>query len=88
MSTRTIIGFFKKSDGYFAEIWKRIKHWKDARRPLAVRFQKYEVPVYHRGHIVYRETKFRAIATFESKEGKIISRQPKSRARMLPGAIN
>lgn len=78
MST-LIIGYFKNSKSYYPAIWQHIKHWKDARRPLAVRFQRYEVPVYHRGHVVLREVKFRAIATFINHEGKIISRQCSSK---------
>ncbi|MCT7968972.1 hypothetical protein NG799_21915 [Laspinema sp. D1] len=74
MST-TIIGFFKNQDSYYEAIWNKIKHWKDAKRPLAVRFAKYEVPVWHRGHIVYHETRFRAVVTFETKDGRILSRQ-------------
>jgi hypothetical protein len=75
MKSTLIIGFFKNQDSYYTTIWNKIKHWKDAKRPLGVRFAKYEVPVWHRGHIVYHETRFRAVVTFETKDGRILSRQ-------------
>jgi hypothetical protein len=78
MST-LIVGFFKNSKSYYAAIWQHIKHWKDAKQAIGVRFQKYEVPVYHRGVVVLRETRFRAIATFINHEGQVISRQCSSK---------
>lgn len=74
MST-TIIGFFKNQDSYYEAIWQKIRHWKDAKRAIGIRFAKYEVPVWHRGHIVYHETRFRAVVTFETHDGRIVSRQ-------------
>lgn len=70
-----IIGFYKNEQLYRTAIWQHIKHWKDAAMPIAVRFEKYQVPVWHRGHIVYYQIKFRAVATFQAKDGRILSRQ-------------
>ena len=75
MKSNIIIGFFKNQDSYYETIWNKIKHWKDAKRPLAVRFAKYEKPVWYRGQILYHETRFRAVVTFETKDGRILSRQ-------------
>lgn len=75
MKSNIIIGFFKNQDSYYKAIWNKIKHWKDAKRAIGIRFAKYEVPVWHRGHIVYHETRFRAVVTFETHDGRIVSRQ-------------
>ncbi|MCT7975186.1 hypothetical protein [Laspinema olomoucense] len=75
MKSNIIIGFFKNQDSYYEALWNKIKHWKDAKRAIAVRFAKYEVPVWHRGHIVYHETRFRAVVTFQTHDGRIVSRQ-------------
>lgn len=71
----SIIGYFKNWKSYYTAIWERIKDWKDAKRAIAIRFERYEKAIYHRGHLVMWETRYRAIATFETIDGRIISRQ-------------
>lgn len=80
MSTRTIVGFFKNFKSYFAAIWEKISHWKDARRPLAIRFAKLRDKfIYKNGKLVGKEPRFRAVATFETHDGRVISRQCSSK---------
>lgn len=76
MSTQIVItGFFKNFKSYYATIWEKISHWKDARRALGVRFAKYQKFIYKKGRLVRKEDRFRAIATFETHDGQVISRQ-------------
>lgn len=68
-----IIGFFKNSKSYFAQIWARVKHWANARRALGVRFAKYVKFTYSSKGVKSIETRFRAIATVELMDGTVIS---------------
>ncbi|MCT7984966.1 hypothetical protein NG796_16970 [Laspinema sp. A4] len=73
--TTVVIGYYKTTELLNAAIWDHIKHYQNVSQAISVRFEPYQKPVWHRGHVLYHELKFKAIVTYETVDGKIQTRR-------------
>ena len=75
-----IIGYYKGFGAYYQALWQHptvrsLKAKGSLKSPVSLSFQKIEQPVWHKGHIVYYQTKFKAFLTYFDNNDALKTRQ-------------
>ncbi|MCT7957267.1 hypothetical protein [Laspinema palackyanum] len=83
--TTVVIAYYKSPELLDEAIWDHIKHYQNVSRAISVRFEPYRKPIWHRGHIVHHELKFKALVTYQTVDGKIQTRRCSSQGWSVYG---